>query len=295
MRKRSKFLAFLTAAAASSVILTGCKSAKPRNFEEERVDMGPVYYNGSTETETFLTGFDGRKIKASEIDYLLEKTGRNKKDLKQTNILNEKSFCHAECDGFAYGFVPGVYYDKENDPDKFGGDFYIGEKTGESKEFIRINVGDKFGELTVKSATTYFGAWIEDGADFTGCDGSELEFDGEITLTGILDIPPQNPAYPGMILDMTFQSGLENGLPLSLGFFRESGLEPTHYPLDGYNVYTDVPEISLGKFTDYGIYFDGLDEGDSARVELTVTNVKLHGRGRGFQPAPAEIVNVKRL
>lgn len=287
-----KILAIFTLTAVIAAALTGCHKEELPRLEKvtEPVDLGPVYYNGSAEAETFLTGLDGKKIKASEIKYLKNKNNA------PTTVLDESDFGHAECDGFTYGFVPGVYFDAESSPEKFGSDklSYIGEKAGESKEFIRINVGDKFGSLTVKSAKCYFASYILNGEDYLGYSDGELEFDGEITLTGLLEIPEQISAYPGMVLEMNFFGGTENGIPLSIACWYEPETGYRHIPLDYHRAYTDVPLLYLGKFPDYSIDFDGLAEGDEAKVEITVTGLKLFS-DLGECHATAEIVEVKRL
>ncbi len=286
-----KILAIIALAAVAVMSLSGCVKSRSVDSEStvESVDMGPIYYNGSTEGETFLSGLDGNKVKVSEIKYLLDKK------YKPTNILDEKNFSHAECVGFSYAFKPSVYFDSENNPEMFGGDTYIGNKAEPNSEYFRVNVGDKFGGLTVKSARCFFTAYKNNGEDYLGYSGSEIEFDGEITLKGRLEIPSQMDAYPGLILDMNFYCEFGSGLPLSLSYFYEPELGFYHMPIDRHTAYTDMPDLNLGKFTDYSLDFDGLAEGDGAEAEITVGNLRLVQKLEGSGFAYAQLIGVKRL
>lgn len=293
-----KMLAIFTLTAIISAALSGCAkqhTADDDGESEKPVDMGAIHYIDSTESETFLVGLDGKNIKASEIKYL------KNKNYEPTNILDENDFGHAECIGFAYAFKPSVYFDSTIAPDKFSSDgySYTGEDTAASSEFIRVNVGDKFGDLTVKSARCVFSNYNVhvDSDDYLGYEGSEIELDGEITLRGRLYIPPRDPKYPGMVQDMQFQGSVENGLPISAEFWHSPELGFCHVPNSSVFTYTDVPEIRLGGYPDYDIDFDGLSEGDiNTEVEITITNIKICYGIQGNRSDPtAELVSVKRL
>lgn len=293
-----KIFALITLAAVivtSTSLLTGYKTIKSRGSEGDSgpVDMGPIYYNGSTEGETFLIGLDGNKIKASEIKYLLNK------NFKPTNILDENDFRQATCEGFTYAFKPSEYTDSTIEPDKFinNGYDYIGERTAASSDYFRVNVGDKFGGLTVKSAKCNFNAYTLNKEEYLGYNRGELEFDGEITLTGTLVIPDRLPQYNNMVMEMKFYSELENGIPLSLecSYRPEFGADIQHGVHEQYKTYSDIPHLDLRKITEYDLDFDGLSHGDSARVEITVTGLRLFANLNDPCYAYAELVDIKRL
>lgn len=291
MRKISKLLAFLTAVAASAVMLTGCGTRK--RLGNEYLDLGPIYYKNSTEGDTFLTGLDGNKIKASEIKYVFDKR------FKQTNILDEKKFGHADCEGFTYAFKPGVYFDEIRDPEKFDESGYIGEYSEASTEYFRVNVGDRFGSLTVKSAKCDLGASEYNGEDYLGYQSGEIEFDGEITLTGLLNIQTRlGENYGNYEREMIFFAEPENGIPLSLEclYRPEYSSKIFHMPDSRYKVYTDSPQLDIGKLSEYDLDFGGLTYGDTARVEITVTGLRLIGQLAGSGCfAYAELIDIKRL
>lgn len=267
--------------------MAGCNkpadSEDSPSTESELAFVGEVIYDGSTTAETFLVGLDGKAVTAAEITRLYTK------DSNAPAVLDENSFERAECDGFAYGYVPSVYYDKETNPEMFNEDVFIGEEI-ESTEFMRVNVGDKFGGLTVKSARTVFSANNMNGAYY---EGSEIEFDGEITLTGILHIPQVDEKYPNVYLDMEFSPDSMTKSPLSMDFLAINGAF-THSAREIVGKYTDIPTIYLGKFTDYNIDFDGISQGESQSVEITVDNVKMVCGIQGdSSKVTANLLNVK--
>lgn len=270
--------------------LSGCSANQlPRYPDLKRLDdMGPIIYNGSENSETFLVGLDGKKLNANEIKYLKDKDG------KPTNTLDENNFGHAECIGFGYAFKPGVYFDGENAPEKFKDGGYIGEELGRSSEFFRVNAGDKFGDLTVHYARCIFSQIPGEEPRY---EGSEIWFTGEITLRGRIDIPSQDPKYPTVVLDMNFQGDPENALPVSAGFSYDPESGYIHSPNSTWQTYTDVPGIRLGRYIDYDIDFDGLSEGDiGAEVEITITNIVITYGIQGYLGDPtAKLTSVKRL
>lgn len=249
----------------------------------ETVFVGEVTYNGSTTAETFLTGLDGKSITAAEITRLAVK------DSKMDGVLDEISFERAECDGFAYAFEPSVYFDKSLNPEMFNEDVFIGEGDN-STEFIRVNVGDKFGGLTVKSARTIFSAINMNDAYY---EGSEIEFDGEITLTGELHIPLEVKDYPYEYnLPMTFKP---KSFPISVDFSAIDG-KFYHYVGSGIGTYSDAPTIALGTLRDCDIDLDGMSNGFTYLAQITVDNVKMCCGIQGYAGGiEANLLNVKRL
>ncbi|MDE7400175.1 MAG: hypothetical protein K2N06_11695 [Oscillospiraceae bacterium] len=270
--------------------LAGCnKSADSGDSSDtvsESVFVGEVIYNGSTTAETFLTGLDGKAITAAEITRLAVK------DSKMDGVLDQISFERAECDGFAYAFKPSVYFDKSANSEMFNEDVFIGEGVN-STEFTRVNVGDKFGGLTVKSARTVFSAVNMNDESYY--EGSEIEFEGEITLTGVMHIPQVDDKYQNVYLDMEFSPDSTTKFPLSVIFFATDGkITRSTYCRGGY--YTDIPTIYLGKFSDYDINFDGISQGESQAAEITVDNVKMVCGIQGdCGHVTADLVSVKKL
>lgn len=290
MKKILKIFAFLTAVISSAAIFTGCKSGMIGPCPDP-VKI-PVTYNGSTKGETFLTGLDGNKIKVSEI------TAVTDKDHKPTTVLDEKNFGSAECEGFAYAFKPWIYSDALKDPGKFRENEYIGELPESSDEYFRVNAGDKFGSLTVRSAKCDFGAFNWDGEDYLGYQQGSLEFDGEVTLTGLLNIQTRLGAnYGDYEREMLFFA--EDGMPLSLEcLYRPGRGSGVFHSADSRGiVFTDSPQLELGKLSEYpDLDFGGAGYGDVIRAEITVTGLQMTGQCGGSGCfAHAKLVNIKRL
>ncbi len=292
--------------AAAVLLLTGCTDEKttPDSSEPseslsfsdpapESLPVGGITYKGAASGETFLKGLDGKPIEVSEITSLADK------DYKPTSVLDENNFGKAECNGFAYAFEPAIFYEKSEHPELFDNDVYIGKDAEKSLEFIRVSTGDKFGSLTVKSARSVFSTANTDPGEGYYYEGSEIEFDGEITLTGWLSIPSVNEKYPNVILDMSFDCDDEKKLPLSVNFVCDPEYGGYyHIPDSRWEIYTDIPEISLGKYHDYDdIDFHGLKEGDGwVKAEITITDVKMKYGIQGYYgPVTAALVNIKPL
>lgn len=168
---------------------------------------------------TFLTAPDGTPIYTSEITEIY--TGNEESGNKKTITLADaeqstrsgSGYFTVKCDGFVYGYIPERALNYIDNPEMFkqqGNDGkyfdYLGEEfdinTGEGKystEYMRINVGDKFGSLTVKKAYTLFARPTEMNSfsDVPGAYISDccVEFDGEIELTGYVNITPIDTFY----------------------------------------------------------------------------------------------------
>lgn len=289
-----KKLAFISALLLLTFSLTACKKAPSGGLDTESSQpdiRGRVTYNGATSGETFLTGLDGAPIDVSEISVL-----QNKK-YDSTTELSESDFGRAECKGIAYAYKPSFVISKESSPELFEYDEYIGKRTPPSSEFFKVKDGDKFGSLTVKNARTVFSAVNTNTGSKNYYEGSELELDGELTLTGWISIPSVDEKYPNVILDMEFYCD-DTSLPLSVDFGcnEEYGYYHGADTRGGY-YYADVPVLSLGKFPDQTVDMGGLKEGDyDVKVEITVTNIKMVRGIQGNMSDPtAVLTDIKRL
>lgn len=294
-----KRLAFSLVSILSGIVLTACNNSSDRSISSlesinpnsgqdssysehnisnssediskpESMTTDKITYNGATSGETFLKGLDGIPIDVSDITSLTDN------NYKSVTELDEKSFGVAECNGFAYAFKPNLVYQKDDDPELFEEGFYIGEKVEPTSDYRRVSVGDEFNGLTVKLARTVFSTLNADFGDGNYYEGCELEFDGKITLTGWLIIPAVDEKYPDVVLDMTFYCDSNIKMPLSLSFYCNEKYGYYHIPSEGVGIFTDIPEVSLGKYPDYNLDFQGLTEGDAwVRAEITVTDVKM--------------------
>lgn len=293
MKKQALILVSILLAA----VMTACGNSPESSVPDadkgpESAMTGGITYKGSASGETFLKGLDGKPIKVSEITSLADK------NYELTAVLDENNFGRAECNGFAYAFEPSVCYEGSEDPELFDGDVYIGKDAERSSEFMKVSTGDKFGTLTVKSALTVFSTINTDLGSGYYYEGSEIDFDGEITLTGWISIPSIDPKYPNVSLDISFYCDNEKKLPLSVDFVcnpKYGGYY--HKPGGTIKIYTDIPEIYLGKYSDYDLDFQGLKEGDSrVKAEITVTDIRMICgiQGNGGK-VTAKITDIKPL
>lgn len=274
MKKQAFFLISIFLA----TVLTACNSSQGQsssNLDQdssnsESLTVGEITYKGETSGETFLIGLDGKPINTSEITSLADK------NYEPTSVLDEENFSRAECNGFAYVFKPSLVLHESDNPELFDAGFYIGEKAPVDSEFMRASVGDEFNGLTVKAARAVFSTLNTDIGDEYYYEGSELQFDGEIAITGWIIIPTVDEKYPDVVLDMAFYCDSNNKLPLSPSFICNSKYGYYHIPGGATKIYTDIPQISIGKYPDYNIDFQGLKEGDAwVKAEVTVTDVKM--------------------
>ncbi len=168
---------------------------------------------------TFLTAPDGTPIYTSEISEVY--TGSEEDGSKKTITLAEaeqmaqtgEGGFTVKCDGFVYGYIRQRAVNRIENPELFkdsGNGKYFDyrgevsdEKHGTDKrpaDLIRIEPGDKFGELTVKNAYAVFTCSpYEPGARFAeGC----IEFDGAIELEGYICVAPMDTSYgnPGDVI-----------------------------------------------------------------------------------------------
>ncbi len=139
---------------------SGSESAPESSTPEESAPKGEP---------TFLTCVDGTVITTSDITSLhYDETDTDIKEFTVEDI-DKQRFLNCEysvnCDGFAYAFTSEHSFNPAQNPDLFDvkehfedTDIveYIGEEITPSSEYYRVEPGDKFGELTVKSAETRF-------------------------------------------------------------------------------------------------------------------------------------------
>lgn len=109
------------------------------------------------------------------------------------------------------------------------------------------------------------------------------------------NVPPLNAPYPDAEYPIRLDVTKETTFPLAVEFISENG--EFYHRFDDYHVYTDIPSIWLGKFSEYNnVDFGGLSWCDSAAAEVTVNNVRVSYGIRGAAIGiSANILNIKRL
>lgn len=213
--------------AALLAVLTGCNNAEGNSESvpnsdtqlsstapsepESSGDSAPESADGSESVSdipekqqpdgepTFLIGLDGEPIYMSEITQMTAYAIEKKEDVP-TDILGPENFS-AVCEGFTYVYIPRPSVDFMANPELFetseDGEYhyYIGEELPDSYEFTRVNVGDEIGGLTVKSASARFETLGYEDCEQYYTQG-DIEFEGEIELTGFVTVTEAHELYP---------------------------------------------------------------------------------------------------
>ena len=258
---------------------------------------------------TFLTAPDGTPIYTSEITAYQDPAEFhgtheqfplaqfNKETFSSREILCD--YPEVVCDGFAYAFVPRINISCYGSPEKFrdqgGIMIYDGEDYPEGNDYFRLNVGDKFGELTVKKASTTFSyidaAYIKDSysGDLDSIPGlylskAEVQYEGAVEMTGYLEIR-EDEGY-STSGDMHFYPDSESAAKLPNAYYSLDREHPElgvfYEPYHSSNGYGDICDIFLGNMNDCeNVDFSGLQPGDNAHVKLTVKDPSIF-LGSGF-------------
>ncbi len=241
---------------------------------------------------TFLTCPDGTVIYTSQITKYQDRARYTNGSQKQYPIdtFNMETFTdntnpQVVCEGFAYGFIPRYCVNITEAPEKFtnsdGIDKYSGEELPPSNEYFKIEMGDKFGSLTVKSAQSIFSntfASSDIGVDPDNIpgiylSGAEIKYEGEVEMTGFVDV--MKTEWYDTEGDLWFypDGSFVSKIPaVSYQYFPDLEPKGIYHKADGGSLsYGELNLIRLGNMFDYDIDFDGLEPGDSrVRVKLTV-------------------------
>ncbi len=163
--------------------------------------------------------------------------------------------------------------------------------------FKKANKGDKFGNLTlIKTETHLAHLGVIDNSDIkTGVPGwSRAEFEGEVTLDGVLFYADENnPVWRGYMF-IPFSSSLkENNLPM------------LHYYTNGWGYSGNNGFVSTsGRTTHFSLHHSETDTekmekilngNDSAKVRVTLSDIYMYwtyDNGSGYDPYIANLVSV---
>lgn len=260
--------------------LGNTENPESNNPEEKTPDGEP----------TFLTAPDGTPVYTSEVSevYSGSEFDDNKETLTLAQAEQYARACDGEftvkCDGFAYGFIPERALNRADDPEMFkgtgDGEIYefLGSEDKFSADYIRINVGDKFGSLTVKSAYTLFSddRFLESFSEIPGAyiSGGAIEFDGETELTGYVNVW-EDSDYQGAGGTMVFYPDGGSGTKIPVISYE--------YSDDGRKIHRSEPNssgyfgdwwCSLGNMSEVDCDTSGLHKGDVfVKVKITADNV----------------------
>lgn len=260
----------------------------------QATDIGTAESNVNVPDETFLIGLDNKGVSLSDIKKVTLQDGTEISGENLTlDMLDKDTFSKAECEGFCYLADPlGIAQNEIDNAGTFKAPDYTGSVDSDfNREFKRYNVGDKYGDLTIKKATVSFDAeaynvpcfgWPDMLAgkdiDFPQVfyNDQYIEFEGEATLTGYMVVNQSSDYFPELegVLNLVVDDK-SNVLPIanaeiSLG---EEGGFFTNRQCTAYGVYgddyarfvdeyapirlgniNDVPSDTSGLNTDYPHY-----------------------------------------
>lgn len=238
---------------------------------------------------TFLICPDGTPVYTSDISevYAGSEFDGNLETLTFEQAEQYARACDGEftvkCDGFAYGFIPEKALNRTDDPEMFkdtaGGWFeFTGDEEKTSSDYIRINVGDKFGPLTVKSAYTFFGddRFLESFSEIPGAyiSGGTIEFDGAVELTGYVNVW-EDSDYQGAGGTMVFypDGGSSTKIPV-ISYEYSDDDRKVHRSEPNSSGYFGDWWCSLGNMSEVNCDTSGLNKGDVfVKVKITADNV----------------------
>lgn len=205
------------------------------------------------------------------------------------------------CDGFAYLAEPSISLNSRDNADRYDPEKLLFSDLPEysDAEYKRFNVGDKFGELTLKSASATFSrngyeddekvketkeyaALTEEqireaGRSFMNMfEGCEASFDGTVTMTGYMRVViSEYGVEEGTVLFIPDADSLV--LPL-MNYHIDHDTESVNTDLWQWTVNdfvyaTEYPNIRLGNINN-GTDISGIAaDGTSTKVKVTVTNI----------------------
>ena len=231
---------------------------------------------------TFLIGLDGEPVYTSELSEIY-KIDRETWEEIPVETLDRESFDGVVCEGFTYGYIPRLFVNYIDNPELFKGSdksgfwSYCGEELPDSGEFIRINVGDRFGGLTVKAAGSVFSnGW--NGFDEFYSSGS-VEFDGEVELTGYVDVSKDSPLYGGVegTIDFFPDPASSAKIP-NLNFVRDfDNGTAKRFVGSSKKTYGEAINLLLGNIADIDSELRAGDE--DVKVKVTVKDIVLSTNG----------------
>lgn len=229
--------------------------------------------------------------------------------------LEDVNWFEIECAGFAFLAEPTIVLNSVDDADTYDPETLLfgGAPQYTDTEYKRYRVGDKFGGLTVKSASTLFSRiGYEDksgvmtteqikaeGMSFAGmlrrCDA---EFEGTVTMTGYMRVcVSEYGVEEGEVLFVPDKDSL--ALPV-MNFHVDHDTDTVNtavwqWQVNGFAYASEYPTIRLGNINK-GVDISGIPaDGTSTKVSVTVTNISMFCDMHMSSFIDGEIVSVETL
>ncbi len=276
----------------SSVLSDSTSSSSTNSTEVKQDSSFSVSDESIAEPLPFpLFGADNVQITFGDVTEMLDKEGNTL--TKET--LEDTKWYDIICGGFAYLAEPTISLNSVDDAELYDTETLLfgGAPEYTDTEYKRFKNGDKFGELTVKSAETTFsriGYEEKDGVltteqiraegmCFAGMlRGCSAEFDGTVTMTGYMRVcVSEYGVEEGEILFVPDKNSLV--LPvMNFHVDRDTDTFNTavwQWSVKDFAYATEYPTIRLGNINK-GVDISGIPaDGTSTKVSVTVTNVSM--------------------
>lgn len=306
MKKIIAILAFLLTIMPLALLLTGCETAEnpsdlsnPANGSENSSENSDSVPEDKEDEPTSIIGLDGKPVYRSEITRIYVYNDELEEVVVDT--LDSEEHLFIECDGMCYLSEPwGKSHTSIDNPELYDGKMSFTDMDGEvfTTEYKKLKVGDEICGLTVKDAHTLL---TDDSCNITA------KFGGEITLTGYININPENDymvnvgmiyfiiddksaVLPG-IFSMTYSQVPEYVNEISRnGFFLAGGDEPEFvWSRNEYGI------ISLGNEEDTTVDLTGIDRehGYYSKAKITVDDIELTSSGGNMYRYSARLVDLE--
>lgn len=302
--------------------LTSTVESAPTQSGEITSDSSD-YSNVSDETNNTeplpftLFGADNVQITFADVNSITDKDGNP----IAPEAVKDPDWYEILCDGFAYLAEPSISLNSRDNADLYDPEKLIFDSLPEytDAKYKRFNVGDKFGELTLKSASVTFSridyeddekakegkedaALTEEqireaGMSFAGMfEGCSASFDGTVTMTGYMRVViSEYGVEEGTVLFVPDADSLV--LPL-MNYHIDYDTDSINTALWQWNVNdftyaTEYPTIRLGNINN-GTNISGISaDGTSTKVKVTVTNISMFSNLHMSSFIDGELVSVE--
>lgn len=237
----------------------------------ERIDANIVSVAKPGEPLPFeLYGPDNMPITKGDV------TGVTLPDGKKISVdkLSADNWASVVCDGFTYVAPPtGGSTNSLDDPEIYSAFSVPDSGSFNNSDYKRLNVGDKFGDLTLRSAATIFRNYGSSPAEqLSEC---IAEFDGSVTLDAYIIRGITNTTSPGAFICVPKSS--ETAIPVMFPLLKDGKFTSKSYLgdyLSGEFKYTsEYPPIYVQNVNSYNLVslFGGYDK-YIAEVTVTLSN-----------------------
>lgn len=227
---------------------------------------------------TIFVGLDGNVIYSGDVtkmydiyvDDTITTPDKITKDTENAKII---------CDGFGYFREPnGSAFDNYHSPELFSGYEFLGEIPKNNNECKRVDVGDKFCGLTLTKALVGFEVYNGEPVfqkSITAIEGSYAEFDGTVTLEGLLLVSPRSSYEPDGGQLRFYPT--ENKLPIiNSKTDDETFFSSSVWGSDDYYIFNEMGEMYLDSSEISYKDIDGMGIGDVALVRVTLDKIKYY-------------------